>query len=481
MEDKKKISDEVKEDRVVGKSTSQGAYTQDELADELESLAQTFREELEKAKELPDEEFEVAYADEFGVIAEDDLCECCGERRKDKSRGEGYQYCSVCRENMKKYPLSVPGVLTAIVMIALAVVSIFTFTQNFYGYDLMYKAQKAEKENKLNTALMYYDTAISEMEDGGVNPKNAYLKSARIVFKTMDNGANSMYEVAERIVAGLTEFETNLPIYADYMELREEAVVMYGTLSEFYSLADSEEYQDYDPEDDEKYKSAMSIIGDIKNNDISVLSADGVTVKMVPANEGIVAFCQYMFAYTSERYDDSYEYMLKAKELVPEYYWLYAYELGMVELQNGNPSEAKKLAKQIMAINVEDADAYSLYTSAERISGNLENALNWANKGLSYDEDNAELMRYKAMALCAKGENEEAKKVIDEAIELQEYGLIYYTAIVIENELGNSEKVEEYIDYLKENDTEVSEKLQNYLDGKITALKLFTEGTGEVQ
>ena len=79
-------------------------YAEDELHDELEKLAETFRNELNKAKEQGAVKIgEVAVVDENNnVIPKEELCECCGERRKDLSVSANYQYCSECRERMKR-------------------------------------------------------------------------------------------------------------------------------------------------------------------------------------------------------------------------------------------------------------------------------------------------------------------------------------------------------------------------------------------
>jgi hypothetical protein len=85
------------------------------------------------------------------------------------------------------------------------------------------------------------------------------------------------------------------------------------------------------------------------------------------------------------------------------------------------------------------------------------------------------------MALCCQGKNDEAKKVIDEGIAIQEYAVIYLTAIVIENELGNTDAIEFYKSALEEQGVEISDRVNDYLAGKLTAQQLFTEGTGEVE
>ena len=127
MADEKKINPESREDAVLSRNSGEGSYSADALNDELEMLAGIFREELKNAEDMPEEEFIEAYADELGIIPEEDLCECCGERRKDKTYGNSYQYCSVCRENMKHYPLGAVSVLITIAVIILSVSSVMTF------------------------------------------------------------------------------------------------------------------------------------------------------------------------------------------------------------------------------------------------------------------------------------------------------------------------------------------------------------------
>lgn len=485
MKEEKNFDSQKKKNIVLEKKSAQKAYSATDLDDELEKLVKTFQEELDKAQELSDEEFVEVFADEFGIIEDEDLCECCGERRRDKKRGKNYPYCSVCRDNMRYYPLSLPSVFSALVLIVVAIASIVMFCNDFYGYNLVYKAEQAESEKKLDTAMEYYDSAIVEFAQGGVTPKKAILNSAELIFLTMDNGANSMYNIAERIDAGLTEFERKLPIYSSEMQMREDSLVLYATMQLFYTeILNNTEYESYEVGDEELYDEIMANIASFENRQVSVLSSDGKTTQMYPADKGMVKFLQYMFAYMSGNYEDSYEYMLQTAEIAPDYVWLYAYELGIVEVQVGEISRAKELAQVIIDLNVEDSEGYCLYSSAERLLGNLEKSLRWANTGLEYKPDDTELLRLKAMTLVSLGRLDEAKVCIDQAItdsSSGSYGVLVFTAIVIENELGNTSKVEEYKSALEEKEIELSERMQDYLSGKITAQTMFTEGSGEVQ
>lgn len=477
----------VSEDAVAAAFDKTAQYTDNALSDELEQLAETFRNELKKAQAMSEEELVKngiviqEYEDEDGAIPPEELCECCGERRKDNSRGENYEYCSECREAMCRYPISVPSLIVVIAVVFAAVVSVMNFAVDFVKYNTICEADKYLSEGKLDSAISAYDGAISAFEDEGVKPKWIYLDVADILYRSMPNGVSSMSQIINVIDSALSDTELNIPIYGPYKNMREEVLTLYGTMQKFYSVVNKEEYAELTADNTELYEQAMTEIGAIIDEEITLTSSDGKTSYNVKSSEAMVRFCQYMYAYTAGKYDDSYQYMKRVAELEPGYLWLYAYELGLVELQKGNADYAEELAQALYANNTEGAESYSLYSSIYRMTGKAEKAVEWAEKGISSTESNAELCRLKAMAFVAQGDYESAKKAVDEGIALNKYGLIYFTAIVIENELGNTDTVEEYKKTLEEQGIELSQKMKDYFDGKIPADKLFTEGTGDVE
>lgn len=481
MKDEKKLSEQNKEEIVTGKHSGESSYSEESLHDELEKLAETFRQELKKAQEMSDEEFEEVYADELGVIPEEELCACCGEKRRDKSFGENYEYCADCRKAMCKYPLSVPGVLAAIVMVGLAIFSIINFASDFDGYDLVYRADKNRSDKKLSSAMTYYDNALAFFDEEEIVPKNVMLDYAEVMFSCMENGTTTMGYVSALLEDALSDFEMNLLVYSKAKNLYYENKIIYQTMQEFYTVVQNEEYSDFKAGDDEMYEKIMAEVLAIKDKELTVESPDGKTSEKIPADEATVRFCQYMFAYTAEKFDESYEYMKMVKDLAPSYYWLYAYEMGMAQLQSGEYSEARDLADLMINQNVENPDGYCLRSAVDRMNKRYTKAVKWVDDGLKHNPSNAELYRFKAMALCASGDYKEAKEAIDTAIETQNYAMAYMTAIVIETELGNSETVKEHKKFLKEQEIELTEKMNKYLDGEITATEMFTEGTGDVQ
>ncbi len=477
----------VSEDTLSAALDKSASYGDAALNDELEKLAQTFKAELEKAKSMTEEELikkgvlTPEYEDELGAIPEDELCLCCNEKRRAKEFGENYEYCTDCREAMKRYPFSFQSLLAFAVVIVLAVLSVYSFSLDFIPYNTVREANKYLRENKLDSAMSAFDGAISAFEDKEIVAKKLYLTTSKILFNTMPSGVNSMADIVNRLDTALTDFESRMPVYGEYINLRKDTLVLSATMQKFYEIVENEEYTDFENMSNETYTAAMTEIGSLIDTEVSVVSKDGKTTENVPANEGMVRFCQYMYAYSAGKYADSYQYMREVYETEPSFLWLYAYELGVVDLQKGIFDEAELFADAILDVNVEAGDGYALHSSISRMKGDFNEAVEWADEGLSYDSTYSELIRLKAMAYAADGNFEKAKESVDEAIELGSYGMLHMTAIVIENELGNKDTVQAYLDELEENGVDVTERLQEYLDGEVTVQQLFTEGTGDVE
>ncbi len=492
MEDNKDL---LKDNNDAGNQTD---LSTDALNEELEQIAATLREELAKAmKEQADsgkadetsEETDEA-SEETGIveeteesepISEEDLCIRCAERLKDKEFGENYEYCEECREEMKRVPLGFSNVLIAVLIGVMAVLSVITFSNDIDGYYCVFNAKKNKENKMLDSAILYYDTAINYFEGKKINTKNLYLESAEIIFKTMPQGTASMSQVSNRIAEALSGNSSKLPIYNKSLALRNESLMLYGVMESFYGIVNKPEYANYTADNTEMYNDIMAEVESLVGTELSIKTIDGQSTETVVVSEGMVRFCQYMFAYTSERFDEANEYLKKVYELEPDYVWLYGYELAIVNIKNGEPEKAEELANIILENNKEESDGYCVYSSVARMNGDTKKAIEWADTGLKYCPQDSELLRIKAMAYVVEGDLEEAKTVIDNALSYSEYGILYYTAIVIENELGNTETVNNMIMLLENNGLKLSDKLNDYLSGKITAKQMFTEGNGEVE
>lgn len=454
-----------------------------ELNEELENIAELFRTELAKAQEEAANEQETSeesaedsnQEDEITTAQEEEieLCACCGEEPKP----ENGDYCEKCMEKMRKSPVGFANILIALLVTVMACVSVVTFFQDAEGYAFARDAQNNKSNNLLFSALEDYDAAISFFKTKNIHPKNLYLESAEVVADTMSNGTSSMNDVAQRVADGLSNSNPDLFIYKNSVALRDENMVLYGTMKAFYDVMNNAQYSDTAV----SYSSVMADVEALIGTELSVRAIDNKTEKIFTADEGMLRFCQYMYAYTSGETKDAEKYLKMVHELKPDCVWLYAYELASADLKNGNIEEAKELATAIYENNKEEADSYCLNSAIARVSGDLEGAIEFAEKGIECCPGDAEILRNKAMAYVALGDIENASATINEALSYNEYGLLYYTAIVIENEQGNKESVAEMKKLLEDNGIKLSDRLNSYLGGKITAKQLFTEGSGDVE
>ncbi|MBR6551209.1 MAG: hypothetical protein IKT89_00025 [Clostridia bacterium] len=458
-------------------------YAEEELHDELEKLAATFRNELNKAKEQGAVKIgEVAVVDEHNnVIPKEELCECCGERRKDTTISASYQYCSECRERMKRYPISLVSVFIAVVVTVIAIAGVGGFITDFSGYNSVRSAEKAYNENKKFSAVEYYDKAIAFFDEQDVVAKKLYKDSASAVFDTLPSGVASFNEVAERLEKSVTEFEAKLPIYKSYKDLRDKALIMYNTFTAFYTTLNNVEYGTFDEDDKETITKVYNDIGALADKEFTIDSMTGGDDETVTYDKASVLFSQFMFAYAYSDFDGAYEAIKALWENYPEYIQMYGYEFAVIEIQSGNYKNALKLAEAVKANNAEDSSPYVVYAYCERMKGNFDKAIKYSDEGVKLDSQNPDLYRQKGIALMLKGDYSGAKKEFETGLSISEYGVLYYTYLVALNELGDTKTFEEVQSVLDNAGLTAPEKIQNYLDGKITVKEIFMEGTGDIE
>lgn len=486
--DLKKVISEIADEAAVTEDNAAGIIDEnaEKENEELENIAQLFREELNKAREENENElFESGIIiqqleDEEKELSPEELCACCGEKARDTSYGENYEYCSDCREAMRHYPISFQSIIILAAVVIMAVFSVKSFCGDFPIYNTIRQGDNYLKENRLEKAFDSYNGAISAFEDRDVTAKRLYLETAGILNDAMPEGVYSMQEIAQLIEKALSGFEARLPIYSKYTDMHKDALVLYGTMEKVYEIMNSEEYAYYAGEDDAVYNEMMAAIENINGSEITVKTVGGEEIQTT-ASTPMVYFCQYMTAYSMGKTADASVYLQRVSETGGEYIWLYAYELGIIMLQNENSERALELADLLYENNADSADSYALYSSIYRVKGDTEEAVAWVEKGLEVKPENAELYRLLAMAYIVEGKAELALSAVETGLNYDNFALLYMVGMVAENEAGNEEGVAEYRKAIEESGLFVSERTESYLKGELTAKQLFTEGAGDVE
>lgn len=466
------------------------------LEKELEELASLFENELKKAKleaeknedkadsaesfppiqELDD--IEEAPEEKEPQIPEEELCLCCGEKRRE----ENSEYCAECREAMKKFPIRIQGYLAAAVAVAVAIISIMLFTKDYSALKSAGAARKYDAEGKKTSAITYYDKAISYFDENDSACLILKLKSAEDIYETLPSGAKSLAEAASRIEESLEKAKIDLPAFKKYKQIRDNAAVMYGTLQQFYTIMGDEKYSGFDGTDDALYSQLMSELDALIGKTLEITEigdrSKGVEKEY---DEGIVRFSQYMLAYSCKKDDDAYKYISLMEKAKPEYICLYGYELAVGEIKKGNYDSASKLSNKMLENNSEDTSAYVVKAYVSRLKGDIDSSLNEADNGLLLDETNADLYRQKAIAYILKGDFDSALKDAEKGIGYSEYGALYYVYLVAATEKGDSALVKTAKDGIDSLGIGYTDRMNEYLSGKLSAKQLFTEGTGDVE
>lgn len=465
------------------------------LEDELSELTRLFREELKKAEEAKkaedekEEEFElIQQLDEISEndgekeIPEEELCACCGERERDKTVSPNYEYCAECRENMRRYPIGIHHIVTAVAVIVCAVISVMTFSVDLEGYNYARLAKKSERNGELTSAVSYYEEAIEYFDGNSTASKLLKLKSAECIYATLPSGAKSLSETASRIEANLSAFEAKLPVYKKYVRIRNSALSQYAALEQFYSVMGNEEYSGFDGTDGEVYAKMQAeleaLVG--KTTEIAAIGDSKEKIEVV-YDEGMLRFTQYMLAYSCKNDEDAYKYILLMKEASPEVVCLYGYELSLGEIKKGNLDAAAQLTEAMLENNAEDVNAYIIKSAVKRLSGDADGALEISEEGLEIDETNADLYRQKAMALILKGDFDGALQNAETGIGYSQYGALYYVYLVAATEKGDAEAASSAKEQIDALGIGYTDRMTAYINGEFSAVQLFSEGTGDVE
>lgn len=185
----------------------------EDIKDEMEELAKVFKEELDKAKKEAENEasgFENLEIDGYNpqtvslgdktTIADNELCEYCGERRRGTEKDPDGPYCSECEELLEKCPYDYRGVIGVIVASCIAIASIFLFAINVPLFATMMQGDKAADNGHLYTAINKYNSAVEYADNLNAQKKcyNLHKKMALVCFD-MVNMNSALSEIGDNI------------------------------------------------------------------------------------------------------------------------------------------------------------------------------------------------------------------------------------------------------------------------------------------
>ncbi len=461
--------------------TAESELKQSELEEELENIKDMFQKELDDAQTLlaggdlqdcADEGEEETEENEDEEIPAEELCECCGERRRDTSVSDDYPYCAECRELMKVYPFSAKGILTLIVTLILSAVSVFyIFNQNSAVIDAALTADQAYAEGKLYSAFNGYYQAVSSAK-----PKAVPVKVAAKCAKALAE-LNDFADAASIADQYIPDWQMKLPNYSfikAYAKKNDTLTaiqnIVYETLSSGEATA----------EDAEELKTQLEALKSSEEADYDAYYID-----------------YYKYVVDLNINNDkkaAYEYLKKLDETYGKDEWIHCYDLCNLAANLGLVDEAEKYFNILTRKNTEDASAYSYLATAYRFTEkpDADKMLELIEKGIeaqgSYTYSNCDLYRAQAVAYLLKGDKEAAYNaaynmyyyVYASNYQVNNLYSCLYTYALCCKLQGEDEAYGQIEDLFKQNGMKMSQDVIDAAKGDKTIEEVLTDSEGDL-
>ena len=339
---------------------------EDALVQELEGIRDLLQQELDHAGEEPliQELDEIAQEQvQPEEIPEEERCLCCGERRRDLSRGEDYPYCAECRAVMKASPLRLPAVLMTVLTFVLAAASLY-FCALFIGdYNSLLEAEMHYESSELSDAAALYASYMSQKQGaelaGPTDFQDAYSMTA--VKHLADTFMRMGYlgDANQLLTTYMGEKALSRPWNKEYRAMTEE----YNALSET-SKAINEILQDvlYYGETDIDYKE--------RDEQLQALLLEKNEDGTPKYNAAFVEFYRYVLLDLQKAKPQAMLEQLQTVQKLDEnkHPWMYLSTMAELASKVGDEALTREYADACLAINKQEATAYKAMANLYRFS-----------------------------------------------------------------------------------------------------------------
>lgn len=474
------------------KEKETGASQEELLKQELEELAKTFQEELDKAKaqeaerleaegELIQELEDVQALEEAEdeEIPEQELCECCGERRRGTKKNPDSPYCYNCEKALRHYPFELLNIIIPALAIAFCFYACYIFSNYSGVYTSAQLADKYASQNKLYTASAAYDTAAEKMQNKKINGEMVYKRAYECRYKSgmfADDAINT--EVFKDWELKLPHMKT---VYASYLESLEMDATQSAISAIFYEYGDEEfDKLPYDEIikkiealNDEPAKVLPLIDGETEEE---ISTTAPYNIKVQNYNRAMILYFEFYISAVCEKdYKTQISYLEKLREEFPEKTWIYAAMLG--DLYNKTGKDINELYKQMKKVNEEDSTADVVKATSLRINGKYDEAMKLCDKFIDKEDTYGyEFMRQKAICCLLKNDYETAYKFAYEAYTMSTIPVTANTLMICSVKNNKLDTYEEVEKLFKESDMDISKEVLAVKDGSKSVEDIFMKG-----
>ncbi len=478
--------------------------TPEDIKNEMEELAKTFREELEKAKaeakavaENPPEEPQILIQDLEDIskpsenlreknIPEEELCECCGEKRRGTKKNPDSPYCADCERGLRHYPFEFLNILIALIVLGFSFYACFVFADYSEIYVASEKADEYSEKSKLYTAYDAYLTAEDVMDDNSVNGEMVYKRSLLNVLKL--GGVDEIADYSSQFKA----WELNLPhlkAVGDAFRFAEEfnaaADEGYNILYNYFGEGEDFSQVDFDgliAELDALESKAVepAAVTDEESESVTTTAPYGITAAKY--ERSMLLYLKFYAATVCEKdYSVRIGFLEQIKNEYPDLVWLYNPMLGDLYAKSG--ADVTEYCDYIRGINSEDSSADVVQATALRIKGDLDGCIEICNEKIS-ESDDYSYEFYRQIALCNLINGNYTAAYENAMSSYEQYGgsvQICDTLALCAAAVGNEETYAEMESLFENSGYTLSDEVIQFKEGTLSLEKILTEGDYDVE
>ncbi len=475
-----------------------------DLHDELEDLAKVFQEELDRAKEearavaeseptvpeieLPETDsippilIKSPAADE--PIPEEELCECCGEKRRGTAENPDSPYCSECDAGLRHYPFDFLNIFFAVVAICLVFYGGYVFADHTATFVAVQKADSLRADKQMYSALDAYATAANTMVNNHINGELVYKREILLAHKL--GYVSSLSEPA----ANVRSWELSLPHFRSLKYALDDSAAFLTTWKQLDALMEPYLYMDSSKI---PYEEVMAKLDAMKSAQVvteptTEAQAEGETTAVNAYTPDVktysvaaINFYKYRMAMLCEKdLETQIAILEEIQKETPDYVWLYAPLLGELYAKTGR--DVEPICRLIEAENSED-NAPSLFrVIAMRVQGKYNEAFSLCEERIANADDlTDEFYRQEALIYLAQGKYNDAYTTINNAYQNASPSVQFCETLALAAAAAGQETAYKDVKTLLEDSGyTLSAEVTGYKDGTVTLDQILLEGDFDI-
>jgi len=444
-------------------------------------------------------------------VEDDKLCIRCGEKAKDTSVSEDYEFCADCRKEMLNAPLRWTGFVAALAIIIITGVAVLIGAFTAVVAEPVIEAEGNVAQHRLGDALTSFTAADKAATDLNTQFKmdNLFTTGTKTFVKKMQVTAitSSPLSVGQTLSTAIKDAKNyNNPWLKPLKQYSDTYTVFQNTQAAVEPIVSK--YQSAKPAD-VPYDSLIAQIDALKTSKNA--SKYG--------NYLLEYYKTYVEVLADKGPATELKYMLEVKKLAPDATWLYDYYLADTYQRLGRYNDMIAACNELIAQNLNSVDVYSLKARAYcyqkefakalavcndmevynaksaadyalraeiyRREGDFTKAASVCADGIKNSNGSTELYRQQAIVLLLQGNKKAAYDAAynaynsantnqDTTLELMDtIALCAYIA-------GEKDMYTQTVSSLKSNGYSLADSVTKYIAGTMTLKEIFVTGKGDV-